>query len=55
MFTVADFTPPIMMLVGLGVGVDYALLIFYRYRHELRRRRGPADAARFALDTAGRR
>ncbi|MFI6288097.1 MMPL family transporter [Streptomyces sp. NPDC051018] len=34
-FTVADFTPPIMMLVGLGVGVDYALLIFYRYRHEL--------------------
>lgn len=28
LLTVADFTPPIMMLVGLGVGVDYALLIF---------------------------
>lgn len=53
-FTVADFTPPIMMLIGLGVGVDYALLIFYRYRHELRRGADPADAARFALDVAGR-
>ncbi|TDC87992.1 MMPL family transporter [Actinomadura sp. 7K507] len=53
-FTVADFTPPIMMLIGLGVGVDYALLIFYRYRHELRRGLDRADAARYALDAAGR-
>ncbi|MFG2089932.1 MMPL family transporter [Spirillospora sp. NPDC048824] len=53
-FTVADFTPPIMMLIGLGVGVDYALLIFYRYRHELRGGADPAAAARTALDAAGR-
>ncbi|WP_419994035.1 MMPL family transporter [Streptomyces boninensis] len=53
-FTVADFTPPIMMLVGLGVGVDYALLIFYRYRHELMRGAEPAAATRTALDAAGR-
>ncbi|MQY04091.1 MMPL family transporter [Actinomadura macrotermitis] len=53
-FTVADFTPPVMMLVGLGVGVDYALLIFYRYRHELRRGAGREDAVRAALDAAGR-
>lgn len=33
--TLADFTPPLMMLVGLGVGIDYALLIFSRYRTEL--------------------
>ncbi|MCT2592848.1 MMPL family transporter [Streptomyces sp. N2-109] len=33
--TLADFTPPLMMLVGLGVGIDYALLIFSRYRSEL--------------------
>ncbi|WTW97591.1 MMPL family transporter [Streptomycetaceae bacterium NBC_01309] len=52
--TVADFTPPIMMLVGLGVGVDYALLIFYRFRHELLRGAEPADATRTALDAAGR-
>ncbi|NGO72912.1 MMPL family transporter [Streptomyces boncukensis] len=54
MFTVADFTPPIMMLVGLGVGVDYALLIFYRYRHELTRGADSPAATRIALDAAGR-
>ncbi len=53
-FTVADFTPPILMLVGLGVGVDYALLIFYRYRHELLAGRQPSQAAHEALDSAGR-
>ncbi|MEW2574210.1 MMPL family transporter [Streptomyces sp. NPDC047070] len=53
-FTVADFTPPILMLVGLGVGVDYALLIFYRYRHELLTGSEPAEAGRKALDSAGR-
>ncbi|MCQ8193750.1 MMPL family transporter [Streptomyces rugosispiralis] len=53
-FTVADFTPPIMMLVGLGVGVDYALLIFHRYRHELVRGTDLDTAARTALDAAGR-
>ncbi|MGW6012522.1 MMPL family transporter [Streptomyces sp. NPDC055210] len=54
LFTVADFTPPILMLVGLGVGVDYALLIFYRYRHELLTGIQPAEAGRKALDSAGR-
>ncbi|MFD5126885.1 MMPL family transporter [Streptomyces olindensis] len=53
-FTVADFTPPIMMLVGLGVGVDYALLIFYRYRHELTHGADRQAATRTALDAAGR-
>ncbi|WP_314176462.1 MMPL family transporter [Streptomyces winkii] len=54
LFTVADFTPPIMMLVGLGVGVDYALLIFFRYRDELTRGADHLAAARLALDAAGR-
>ncbi|MFI1488802.1 MMPL family transporter [Streptomyces sp. NPDC020747] len=53
-FTVADFTPPITMLVGLGVGIDYALLIFYRYRQELTDGADPATAGRKALDAAGR-
>ncbi|WP_079053687.1 MMPL family transporter [Streptomyces phaeochromogenes] len=53
-FTIADFTPPITMLVGLGVGIDYALLIFYRYRHELTDGAEPAEATRKALDAAGR-
>jgi RND superfamily putative drug exporter len=51
---VADFTPPLMMLVGLGVGIDYALLIFSRYRGELRDGADAERAVRTALDTAGR-
>ncbi|MHC0428792.1 MMPL family transporter [Streptomyces sp. O3] len=52
--TIADFTPSIMMLVGLGVGIDYALLIFSRYRTELLRGAEPEQATRLALDAAGR-
>ncbi|WP_238156748.1 MMPL family transporter [Kribbella sp. VKM Ac-2571] len=52
LFTVPEYTTPVMMLVGLGVGIDYALLIFSRYRHELLN--GEADAKVVALDTAGR-
>jgi RND superfamily putative drug exporter len=50
----ADFTPPLMMLVGLGVGIDYALLIFSRYRGELLAGAERERAVRTALDTAGR-
>ncbi|MEU1272167.1 MMPL family transporter [Streptomyces sp. NPDC005799] len=53
-FTIASYTPYIMMLVGLGVGIDYALLIFARYRAELVRGASPEDAGRRALDLAGR-
>jgi putative drug exporter of the RND superfamily len=42
------------MLVGLGVGIDYALLIFSRYRGELLGGAEREAAARTALDTAGR-
>src|SRR5512132_3014130 len=52
--TVADFTPPLMLLVGLGVGIDYALLVFSRYRAELLGGAEREPAVRTALDTAGR-
>ncbi|MGG7614362.1 MMPL family transporter, partial [Streptomyces sp. ZG43] len=54
LFTVADFTPPVMMLVGLGVGVDYALLIFHRYRAELLAGADRHHAAVRAMEAAGR-
>jgi RND superfamily putative drug exporter len=55
LFTVPDYTAPVMMLVGLGVGIDYALLIFSRYRHELLKDgTDRPTAAMLALDTAGR-
>ncbi|GAA2631759.1 MMPL family transporter [Actinomadura fulvescens] len=53
-FTIAEWTPPVMILVGLGVGIDYALLIFARYRAELVRGAAPEQATVNALDAAGR-
>ena len=52
--TIPDYTPPVLMLVGLGVGIDYALIIFARYRSELVAGTERGTAARTALDTAGR-
>ncbi|MDI6102167.1 MMPL family transporter [Actinoplanes sp. NEAU-A12] len=52
--TVADFTTPLVILVGLGVGIDYALLVFSRFRGELVGGAERAVAVRTALDTAGR-
>jgi putative drug exporter of the RND superfamily len=49
-----DYASPVMILVGLGVGVDYALLIFARYRSELLNGTDRDQAATKALDTAGR-
>jgi RND superfamily putative drug exporter len=51
---IASYTAPLMMLVGFGVGVDYALLIFSRYRSEILDGHDRDTAARRALDTAGR-
>lgn len=48
------FAPTIAALVGLGVGVDYALFIVTRYRDGLRAGRTPEEAAVTALNTAGR-
>jgi putative drug exporter of the RND superfamily len=52
--TVAEFTPPTVILVGLGVGIDYALLVFSRFRAELLAGADREQAVRRALDTAGR-
>ncbi|MFW6724041.1 MMPL family transporter [Streptomyces sp. MAR4 CNY-716] len=54
LFTIASWTPPIMFLVGLGVGIDYALLIFARYRAELVSGAEPERATVTAMDAAGR-
>ncbi|MEV1010786.1 MMPL family transporter [Streptomyces sp. NPDC049881] len=53
-FTIADYTPYMMMLVGLGVGIDYALLIFARFRTELAAGATPERATEHAMDAAGR-
>ncbi len=51
---VADYSPIIATLIGLGVGIDYALLVLSRYRSELRAGAAREAAVETALDTAGR-
>ncbi|MFG1922092.1 MMPL family transporter [Cryptosporangium sp. NPDC048952] len=52
--TVPSYATAMMALVGLGVGIDYALLVFVRYRHEIRSGADRSAATSRALDTAGR-
>ncbi|SDJ73108.1 MMPL family transporter [Streptomyces indicus] len=52
--TVADFAPMLGTLIGLGVGIDYALFIVTRHRRGLKRGLPVAEAAREAVATTGR-
>jgi RND superfamily putative drug exporter len=49
-----DFTDQVAALVGIGVGIDYTLLVVTRYRTALSRLGGPEEAVCEALSTAGR-
>ncbi len=52
--TIPTFGPDLMAMIGLGVGIDYALLIVTRYRQELSGGLTPRAAVERALSTAGR-
>src|SRR4051812_33343036 len=49
-----QFSSELSLLIGLGVGVDYALFIVTRHRQGLLRGRSVEEAAVDAVDTAGR-
>lgn len=51
---VPDFSPLVATLIGLGVGIDYALLVVTRYRTELHDGKNPHDAMISAGTTAGK-
>ncbi len=51
---IPDFAPQVAMMIGLGVGVDYALLIVTRYRQGLHGGLSPEEATAIALTTSGR-
>jgi len=53
-FSIPDFTTFLGIMIGLGVGIDYALFIVTRYREGLHGGRSPRDATIAAMDTAGR-
>src|SRR3954449_10078505 len=51
---VVDWTPQLAAMIGIGVGIDYALLILNRFRLERAGGRDVRDATLVALDTSGR-
>jgi putative drug exporter of the RND superfamily len=53
-FPTADFAIQLAAMIGLGVGIDYALFILTRFRNGLDEGLEPRAAAIAAIDTAGR-
>ena len=51
---IPDFTSFVAIMIGLGVGIDYALFILTRYRDNLRAGMSFEDATVESMDTAGR-
>ena len=50
----ADFAPILASLVGLGVGIDYALFIVTRFRRAIHEGKTVHESIRIALTTSGR-
>jgi RND superfamily putative drug exporter len=51
---IPEFTTQLGAMIGLGVGIDYALLIVSRYRDALHDGMEPQDAVLLSLNTSGR-
>lgn len=51
---VSTFAPAMAAMIGLGVGIDYALFIVTRYRQEIAGGASPEAATGIAIGTAGR-
>ena len=52
--TTPIFAPEIMAMIGLGVGIDYALFVVTRFRQGLAEGRDPRAAVAVSLATSGR-
>jgi len=52
--SVPDFAVTLGAMIGIGVGIDYALFIVTRFREGLKAGLDPEDATVAAIDTAGR-
>ena len=51
---VVDWSPQLAAMIGIGVGIDYALLILNRFRLERGAGKDVREATLVALDTSGR-
>src|ERR687888_2706995 len=52
--TMATYVTNLVQLIGLGIAVDYSLLIVYRFREELHRTESKDEAIVRTMQTAGR-
>jgi RND superfamily putative drug exporter len=52
--SVPDFTPQLASMIGIGVGIDYALFIVTRYRQQLHHGLDPEQATIVAITTSGK-
>ncbi|AZM63967.1 MULTISPECIES: MMPL family transporter [unclassified Streptomyces] len=53
-FTFATVSPTLATMIGLGVGIDYALFLITRYRQDVMDGEDPVRAAGHATSTSGR-
>ncbi len=54
LLTLPDFATVLGIMIGLGVGIDYALFIVTRYRENMHKGHDIQESVSIALDTAGR-
>ncbi|MGD9703183.1 MAG: MMPL family transporter [Acidimicrobiia bacterium] len=54
LMAIPDFATFLGIMIGLGVGIDYALLIVTRYREQLHAGHTVRESIAIAIDTAGR-
>jgi putative drug exporter of the RND superfamily len=54
MIAIPDFTTAMVAMIGIGVGIDYALFIVTRYREALHAGLSVEDSVAEAIDTSGR-
>ncbi len=54
LITMPDFATVLGVMIGLGVGIDYALFIVTRYREQLHAGHTVEESVAIAIDTSGR-
>ncbi len=54
LYAMPDFATTLGVMIGLGVGIDYALFIVTRYREQLALGHDVEEAVAIAIDTSGR-
>src|SRR4051812_10689790 len=53
-YSLSNFLPNIVMMLGMAIGVDYALFLVSRFREELKSQKSVEEAVGMAIQTAGK-